>query len=78
MSQYGVILNVSGKDKCRLHRRDDFVKQGLQSVGQNFCDKFVDNVAQIDWSKVMDSMGTKLFRDQGKVSVILFFQQNAI
>jgi hypothetical protein len=61
--QNGVILNVSRRDKCRLHRRDDFGKQGFQSVGQNFCDKFVDNVAQTDWSKVMDSVGTRLFRN---------------
>jgi hypothetical protein len=50
----------------------------LQSVGHNLCDNLVHNVTQIDRSKVMDSVRTKLFRYQSNVSVILFLQQNMI
>ena len=61
-----------------MHRRDDFGKHGFQSIGQNICDDFVDNVVQTDRSIVMDSMGARLFRDQSNVSVILFLQQDVI
>ena len=50
----------------------------FQSVGQNLSDDFVDNVTQTDRSKVMDSMGTRLFRDQSNVNVVLFLQQNVV
>ena len=56
MGQNGVVLNVPGRNKGKMHKRDDLGKHRFQSVGQNFSDDFVDYVTQTDRSKVMDSM----------------------
>jgi hypothetical protein len=70
MCQNSVALNLSGGNKCRLQRRYDLGEHCLQSVGQNFGDDFVNNVAQDDRPKVVHCLITRLFWNRSNVSVI--------
>jgi hypothetical protein len=62
MSKNGIVLNTLGRDKGRLVGRNKIMKTTFEPISQNFGDNFVDNVAKVDGSKMIDRERPQLFR----------------
>jgi hypothetical protein len=58
--------DVSPSYKGRLSLRDVIREKRLYSISKRFGNKFVNNIAEANWPKVLGDRGVTFFRYEGK------------
>ena len=61
-----IVRNQFSFDKSPLIDRDNFREETFQSISHDFCYKLLANIAERDWPKPIERVGTFLFGGKGQ------------
>jgi hypothetical protein len=70
LSENNVGRDVPPCYKSRLSLRDIIREMRLNSISKRFGNKFVNNIAEANWPKVLGGRGVRFFRYEGKKGLI--------